>query len=114
MLLLLFRPYGAGVQPPVVVDTYVDDKHDRKYRKRREELRAELETAFNSEYGIVAEQELSEFIAPQVTDSVARPAMERVDFDLAWSRYEEVVDRLARIRARLAEEDEEDSILLLS
>ena len=111
MLLLLFRPYGVSA-PVVVVDTHDTFKEDEAYRKRRARLRETLEMAFNSQFGIEVEAELTEFIAPQLTDSVTRPAMERLDFELAWSRYEEIMERIERVR--MLEEDEEDSILLLS
>ena len=115
MLLLLFRPYGVSAPPVVVVDTHDTFKEDEAYKKRRARLREELEIAFNGQFGIEVEVELAEFIAPQLTDSVVKPAMERLDFDLAWSRYEEIVERLEKVHAaRKAEEDEEDSILLLS
>lgn len=101
----------------VVIDPSVGTeerkRRDRSYRKRRKRLREQLEAAFNSEYGIVAEQALAEFIEPQKTDAVARPVIERFDFEGAWRRYEEVVARLERL-ARLAEEDDEESTLLFS
>lgn len=114
MLLLLFRPRGVTA-PVVVVDTSDSFKEDEAYKRKRKRLHEDLEIAFNSQFGIVAEEELSEFISPQVVDSVFRPAMERLDFELAWSRYEEITERLEKVhKLRMAEEDEEDSILLLS
>lgn len=98
-----FGPIGPG-GPPLA-------KHaDRTKRKARERLRKQLETAFNSEYGILAEQALAEFIEPQLSDSVLRPAIDRFDFELAWTRYAEVMEHLARI----AEEDDDEALITLA
>ena len=114
-LLLLFRPYGSGTPPaPVVVRRRGGDRNlDDDYKKRRERLREQLEAAFNGHFGIVAEESLAEFIAPQVADSVVRGAIDRVDWQQVWARYDEVIQRLDKL-ARAQEDDDDESLLLLS
>lgn len=103
---------GAGDAPVVVIDTHDGADRDRRFRKRNERLRAQLEEAFDSQYGISAQQALAEFIVPQATDALAKPPIDRVDWQLVWKRYDEVVRRLEQ--AEREQEDEEDAILLLS
>ena len=103
--------FGSAVV--VVVDTHDGEKQDRDFKKRHELLRAELEKAFEGRYGAPVQEELAEFIAPQITDSVARAPIERVDWNRVWQRYDEVVRRLEQAALK-AEEDEEDAFLLLS
>ena len=115
MLLLLFRPYGSGTPPPVVVveDTHDGVKRDRDFKERHRRLRATIEAAFESQFGTETQEALAEFIAPQVTDSVARAPAERVDWERIWQRYDEVVRKLEQL-AREREEDDDESFLLLS
>ena len=117
MLLLLFRVFGSGTPPaPVaVIDTHDGvKKRDADYKKRQARLRDQLETAFDGQFGATAQEALAEFIAPQVVDSVALAPIERVDWNRVWQRYDEVVRRLEQAALKAAEEDEEDSLLLLS
>ena len=100
--------FGSAEAPVVVIDTHDGAGRDRRFRKRNERLRAQLEEAFASEFAEPAQQALAEFIAPQATDALARTPIERVDWPLVWMRYDEVVRRLEQA----AEEDDEDVLLL--
>ena len=113
MLLLLFRVFGSSTPPPIVVLTDTHDgikKRDAEYKKRQERLRGQLEAAF--ERGTPAQEALAEFIAPQRKDAAVAAPIERVDWNLVWKRYDEVVRRLEAAQAE--QDDEDESILLLS
>jgi len=118
MLLLLFRPYGSGTPPPVVVvaDTHDGEKRDRDFKERHRRLRATIEAAFDGPLETETQEALAEFIAPQVADSIDRPAIERIVWERVWKRYDEVARRLEQLAqlAREQEADDEDDTLLLS
>jgi hypothetical protein len=113
-LLLLFRPYGAAAPVVVVEDTHDGLKRDRDRKRDQERLRAQLEAAFESRYGAPVQEALAEFIAPQVADSIDRPAIERIVWERVWKRYDEVARRLEQIARKAAEDDEDDTFLLIS
>ena len=97
----------------VVTDTHDGFAEDEKHKKRKQRLHDELEKSFNSHFGIEAEEELSEFITPQVADSVVTAPIERVNWPLIWQRYTEVVQKLDKL-AREREADDDETLLLLS
>ena len=115
-LLLLFRPYGSGAPPPVVIveDTHDGLKRDRDFKERHRRLRATIEAAFESPLGTETQEALAEFIAPQVADSIDRPAIDRIVWERVWKRYDEVVRRLEQAALKAAADDEDDTFLLLS
>ena len=113
MLLLLFRPFGAAAPVVVVEDTHDGEKRDRDFKERHRRLRASIEAAFESQLGTETQEALAEFIAPQVADSIDRPAFERIVWERIWKRYDEVARRLEQLASE-QEADDEDSMLLLS
>ena len=121
--------FGVTVADITTRDTHdgawrKEPKRDRKQREEnyrqkiaeREALRREIVEAIDGPAPVAAAAAavLEELAEPQKTDALYRPLYTRLDWDKVWARQQAIETAILIAKAREAQAEEEDEIILMN